>query len=81
MRSETLQRILDEVGDKNLWWGYVHTSGSLQAKRFFTPRDTQEAEQSPFVKKVIYPFLAETREEALEYIKKQAEDGTNKNST
>ena len=58
------------------WWGYLHTQGTIQAKRFFSDLDTQEAEESPFVQKVIYPFEAENREEAIAHIKKILE-GTN----
>ena len=56
---------------KFLWWGYLHTSGSIQAKRYFDKRDTDEAEESPFVQEVVYPFEASGRDEALEYIKQQ----------
>jgi hypothetical protein len=56
---------------KNLWWGYLHTSGTLQAKRYFSKLDTDEAEESPFCQQVIYPFEAENREEALVYISEQ----------
>lgn len=51
------------------WWGYKHTNGSYQAKRFFNELDTQDAEESPFVERVVYPFLCSGREEALEIIK------------
>lgn len=57
--------------NKLLWWGYKHISGSFQAKRYFDREDTDEAEESPMIDKVIYPFEAENREDALEYIKKQ----------
>ena len=56
---------------KQLWWGYKHVSGTLQAKRYFGKLDTDEAEQSPFVEQVVYPFEAESRDEALEIIKEQ----------
>jgi hypothetical protein len=56
---------------KNLWWGYKHTSGTYQAKRYFDKKDTNEAEESPFVDIVVYPFEAESRDEAIEYVKKQ----------
>ncbi len=56
---------------KNLWFGYLHTQGTLQAKRYFDKRDTDEAEESPFVKEVVYPFEASDREEALEIITRQ----------
>lgn len=57
--------------NKNLWWGYKHVSGTYQAKRYFNKLDTDEAEESPFCKQVVYPFEAESRDEAIEYIKKQ----------
>lgn len=55
--------------NKILWWGYVHTSGSLQVKRYFSPEDITEAEESPFCRQIILPFEANSREEALEFIK------------
>ncbi len=55
----------------NKWWGYRHTSGSVQAKRFFDQMDIDEANQSPFCKHVIGPFDAATREEALSIVEKR----------
>lgn len=55
--------------ERNLWWGYKHESGTLQAKRYFDSRDTDEAHESPFVIKVVGPFPATDREDALNYIK------------
>jgi hypothetical protein len=54
-----------------LWWGYKHVSGTYQAKRYFDKQDTDEAEESPFCEQVVYQFTAKSRDEALEYIKKQ----------
>lgn len=51
-----------------MWWGYKHTSGTLQAKRFFDQRDLDEAQESPFVNQLVYPFAAKNRDEALAYI-------------
>jgi hypothetical protein len=53
------------MSDKRQWWGYLHTSGTLQAKPYFEPLDIQEARQSPFCKKVFGPFEAYGRDEAL----------------
>jgi hypothetical protein len=53
---------------KQLWWGYRHVDGGVQAKRYFSPEDTREAEESPFVVQVIYPFPAENRDEALRLV-------------
>lgn len=58
--------------NRNLWWGYVHTSGTLQAKRYFDPLDIQEAHQSPFCEQVVGPFEAKDRDEALEIVKQKA---------
>ena len=53
----------------NLWWGYRHTSGSVQAKRYFDDRASiQDAYESDFVREVIEPFPAESRDEALKII-------------
>ena len=57
--------------EKNLWWGYKHISGTLQAKRYWDVRDTDEARESPFVDVIVFPFFAKNREEALSYIKSQ----------
>ena len=53
---------------KNLWWGYLHTEGTIQAKRFFSDLDLQEAQESPFVQEYYGPFEAEGREEALKIL-------------
>jgi len=57
--------------EKNLWWGYKHTSGTLQAKRYFDKLDIIEAQESPFVDQVVYPFPANDRDEALKYIEER----------
>lgn len=54
---------------KNKWWGYRHTSGTIQVKRFFSQQDIDEAIESPFCEHVYGPFDAENREEALEIMK------------
>lgn len=53
----------------NKWWGYLHINGSIQVKRYFDQRDTDEAEESPFVDKVVYPFDAVDRQDALKQAK------------
>jgi len=52
------------------WWGYIHENGSLQVKRYFGPEDISEAWESPFVMKVFGPWAVNSREEALEKLKK-----------
>lgn len=58
---------------KNLWWGYKHTSGTYQAKRYFGVLDIKEAEESPFCDIVVGPFEAIDREEALNFVKEQTQ--------
>jgi hypothetical protein len=53
---------------ENLWWGYIHVRGTVQAKRYYDPLDLQEARESPFCQKVIGPFEAENREQALKTV-------------
>lgn len=60
--------------NQNLWWGYLHTSGTLQAKRYFEPRDIQEANESPFCAEVVGPFSAANREDALRQVKELTSD-------
>lgn len=62
--------------NKNMWYGYQHQSGTLQANRYFDQRDTDEAKVSPFVKMVIMPFEAKDREEALQIIEAQIQKFT-----
>lgn len=52
------------------WWGYRHTNGGVQAKRFFDIRDIQDAHESPFVKEVVGPFECGGRDEALALVDK-----------
>lgn len=58
------------TNSKLTWWGYKHTNGSLQAKRYFGEEDLDEAMESPFVAAVFGPFEADGREEALEILEK-----------
>lgn len=57
--------------EKLEWWGYRHTNGSLQAKRYWSDDDLQDADESPFVKERTGVFLASSREEALKIIDEQ----------
>lgn len=47
------------------WWGYQHTNGQVQLKRYFGPLDIQEAKESPFVRQVYGPFEAKDNDEAM----------------
>lgn len=65
---------MEESNPKKQWYGYKHISGTYQAKRYFSLLDIQEAEESPFVKQVVGPFLSHTRDQALEYVKSQTKE-------
>jgi hypothetical protein len=52
-----------------MWWGYLHVSGTIAAKRFFNHEDIRLVESSPFVERIIKPFTCGTRAAALEYIR------------
>ena len=49
----------------NKWWGYLHSNGSIQAKRFFDQKDIESARESDFVLAVSWVFDAVNREDAL----------------
>jgi len=55
------------------WWGYLHTDGSYQAKRYFGEQDLKEARESDFVKSIVPPFLAKDLDDALWQIKEKFE--------
>lgn len=58
---------------KSLWWGYLHTNGNYQAKRYLDELDIVEARQSPFVSEIVGPFEAKDRDEALSITKLEIE--------
>ena len=69
--AKKLDRIFDNIfGEvKEVWWGYIHINGSVQVKIFFSDLDLEEADESPFVRKVFKPFEANSREDAIKIIK------------
>ena len=52
------------------WWGYLHSNGSYQVKRWFSDHKDYQDDciGNPFVVKVIRPFEAPDRESALKII-------------
>jgi len=56
------------------WWGYLHINGNVQVKRYYSPEQLLDAEDSPFVKIIVYPFNAINRESAELIIIKKLED-------
>lgn len=57
------------------WWGYLHTNGSLQVKRFFSQQDLDEAWESPFVVSVAGPWHCDGREQALAKLDREVRRG------
>jgi hypothetical protein len=49
------------------WWGYLHSNGLLQLKRWFGDvKDyTEDCEGNDFVQQVVEPFIASDRATAL----------------
>lgn len=54
--------------ERDQWWGYRHTNGSVQAKRYHDPREIDDAVESDLVARVVMPFYADSREEALQIV-------------
>ena len=61
------------------WWGYWHTNGHVQAKRYFNQQDISEANQSPFVQASFGPFRALDRDGAIKRLMKEFNLETNTN--
>lgn len=55
---------------KTMWCGYLHSNNTIQVKPWFGDRKdyTEDCEDNPFVKQVITPFEAETREDAKKIV-------------
>lgn len=53
------------------WWGYLHTNGHIQVKRYFDARCFEDADESPFVVKRTNVFKASDRDDAIEIVKSQ----------
>ena len=65
------------------WWGYLHSNGKVQTKRWFGDHKdyTDDCIGNDFVVKVVKPFEADTREEATKIIidrLKEESDGKEK---
>ena len=61
---------------KTMWWGYLHSNGTVQLKRWFGDHKdyTEDCYDNPFVVNVVSPFEAESREKAIEIINKRLKD-------
>ena len=51
---------------KKIWWGYLHSNGELQIKRFWDYTCIEDAKESPYAKEIIMPFYAINSDEAEE---------------
>lgn len=63
-----MKEVINSMENKFEWWGYRHINGNLQAKRYFSELDLEDADESPFVAKRTEVFMASSREEALKII-------------
>ena len=53
-----------------MWWGYLHSNRTVQVKRWFGDHKDYQDDciGNPFVLKVVPPFEAKNRDEALAII-------------
>lgn len=58
---------------KLMWWGYLHSNGSIHFKRWFGDHKdyTEDCEGNDFVVKVVKPFEAANPGEALRIVTQQ----------
>jgi hypothetical protein len=56
--------------EKIMWWGYLHSNGSVQTKRWFgDDKDyIDDCVGNDFVQQVVSPFAAQSRVEATQII-------------
>lgn len=60
--------------DRNLegtwWWGYLHSNGTVQLKRWFGDHEdyTGDVEGNDFVVQVVRPFKEDSDERAWDYV-------------
>ena len=58
---------------ETMWWGYLHANGTLQVKRWFGDRKdyTDDCEGNDFVQRVVSPFVAVSREDAVQILQQK----------
>jgi hypothetical protein len=56
----------------NMWWGYLHSNGTIQVKRWFGDHKdyTDDCYNNDFVSLILSPFKANTRKDAVKHIEK-----------
>lgn len=59
-----------------MWWGYLHSNGTLQLKRWFGDvKDyTDDCEGNPFTVIVVHPFKADNHDDALEILRARIQE-------
>jgi len=59
--------------NKIMWWGYLHSNGTVQCKRWFGDVQdyTTDCYGNDFVVAVVEPFEAETRAEAMKFLESE----------
>lgn len=62
---------MGEMKNALWWWGYLHQNGTIQCKRWFGDKKdyTDDCQDNPFVIQVVEPFIAPSREAAVDFIK------------
>ena len=63
--------------EKTMWWGYLHSNGTIQVKRWFGDRMdyTVDCEGNDVVVRVVPPFIADTRETAVAHLQAELKGG------
>ena len=56
-----------------MWWGYLHQNGTIHVKRWFGDHKdyTEDCEGNEFVQRVVPPFVAASRDQAINIITKR----------
>ena len=56
--------------NETMWWGYLHQNNSIQVKRWFGDHKDygEDCDGNDFVQRVVPPFAAASREEAIKVI-------------
>ena len=76
-REEEITKEEFEAMSKIEWWGYLHQNGTIQVKRWFGDHKdyTEVCEGNEFVQRVVSPFEASSREDAIEIIRQRIARG------
>ena len=55
------------MSNENMWWAYLHQNNTIQVKRWFGDHEDYQGDcrNNPFVQKVVPPFEATSREDAI----------------